>query len=211
MLSGGFSLRSLRMANVIADQCTLSGAWDAARAIDRVDAELVSRAKSGDAAAEEALYRRHVAYVAGLVGRLVGHVQETEDCVQETFAIALARLRSLREGDAVRAWLARIAVNLVRRRFRRRKLLNFVGLDDPRGRPPERFVWTGASPDVHAELTLLWSALERLPIEQRLAWSLRHVEGHELAEVATACECSLATAKRRIAAAESSLRLGGST
>jgi RNA polymerase sigma-70 factor (ECF subfamily) len=36
----------------------------------------------------------------------------------------------------------------------------------------------------------------------RIAWTLRMVEGLELAEVASACGCSLATAKRRIAAAE---------
>jgi RNA polymerase sigma-70 factor, ECF subfamily len=34
-----------------------------------------------------------------------------------------------------------------------------------------------------------------------VAWSLRHIEGERLDEVAALCECSLATAKRRIAAA----------
>lgn len=48
--------------------------------------------------------------------------------------------------------------------------------------------------------------LESLPLEERLAWSLRHVEGHALEEVAAACDCSLATAKRRIAAAEANVR-----
>ena len=35
----------------------------------------------------------------------------------------------------------------------------------------------------------------------RVAWILRRVDGHSVAEVATLCECSPATAKRRIAAA----------
>jgi RNA polymerase sigma-70 factor (ECF subfamily) len=34
-----------------------------------------------------------------------------------------------------------------------------------------------------------------------VAWTLRHVEGQKLEEVAQYCRCSLATAKRRISAA----------
>src|SRR5262249_12737265 len=86
-----------------------------------VDAALVVRAQSGDRTAEEAIYRRHVRYVGGLVLRLLGDRAEAEDCVQETFAIALGRIGSLRDGDALRGWIAQISVNLVRRRFRRRR------------------------------------------------------------------------------------------
>ncbi len=93
-----------------------------------VDAELVARARDGDRTAEEAIYRRHVRYVAGIVLRLLGDRAEAEDCVQETFAIALSRLGTLRDGDALRAWLAQIAVSLVRRRFRRRRLMRLFGI-----------------------------------------------------------------------------------
>jgi len=43
--------------------------------------------------------------------------------------------------------------------------------------------------------------LKKLPAQDRMAWMLRHVEGMPLSEVATHCDCSLATAKRRIASA----------
>ena len=36
----------------------------------------------------------------------------------------------------------------------------------------------------------------------RVAWTLNYVEGETLEEVARLCGCSLATAKRRIAAAQ---------
>jgi len=39
-----------------------------------------------------------------------------------------------------------------------------------------------------------------------VAWTLRHIEGLELTEVAEACACSLATVKRWIGAAETALR-----
>jgi RNA polymerase sigma-70 factor (ECF subfamily) len=43
----------------------------------------------------------------------------------------------------------------------------------------------------------------------RLAWTLRRVEGLELAEVASLAHCSLATAKRRIAAGDAVVELRG--
>lgn len=63
-----------------------------------------------------------------------------------------------------------------------------------------------AAPDVTAELAALGRAVGALPANERIAWSLRHVEGATLPEVAAACRCSLATAKRRIAAADLRVR-----
>jgi len=40
-----------------------------------------------------------------------------------------------------------------------------------------------------------------VPMPARIAWTLRNLDGMPLADVADACGCSLATAKRRIAAA----------
>jgi RNA polymerase sigma-70 factor (ECF subfamily) len=47
--------------------------------------------------------------------------------------------------------------------------------------------------------------LDELPAAERLAWTLRHVEGERLEQVARQCGCSLATAKRRIAAAQDAI------
>lgn len=61
-------------------------------------------------------------------------------------------------------------------------------------------------PDVRDTLRQLSQHLNALPDALRLAWMLRHVEGESLPEVARACGCSLATAKRRISAADHKLR-----
>jgi RNA polymerase sigma-70 factor (ECF subfamily) len=50
-------------------------------------------------------------------------------------------------------------------------------------------------------LAKVYAVLDALPSDERVAWSLRHVEGERLERVAELCGCSLATAKRRIAAA----------
>ena len=171
------------------------------------DATLVHSARSGDRWAEETLYRRHVAYVAGMVTRLLGGSSEAEDVVQDTFALALDRLASLREPSAVRAWFAQIAVSQVRRRLRRKKLLERLGLYPSRDHAQlELLAVEEADADTRAELAKLGEALGKLSTDARLAWMLRHVEGEPLKEVARLCECSLATVKRRLLAASKELR-----
>lgn len=167
------------------------------------DARLVERAKAGDRWAEEVIYRRYVNLIAGLAARLLRSRSEMEDVVQETFTRAFERLESLRDGDALRGWLAQIAVSQVRRRFRRRKLLGMLGLDrTEEDMPFESLAAEGLNAEEAAELGAIDALLGKLPVEQRIAWILRYVEGESLEDVARACDCSLATAKRRIAAAE---------
>lgn len=182
------------------------------RVADRrpADGELVRRALEGDRWAEEALFRRHASSVAATVMRLLGNRAEAEDVVQDTFVAALTKLDTLRDPEAVRAWLVSIAVRRVHQRFRRRKLRRALGLERDREADGEvtcaRFVAEKAGPEMRAELRLLDACLERLPAKNRIAWMLRNVEGYSLAETASACGCSLATIKRRIAAAEKHVR-----
>ena len=57
-----------------------------------------------------------------------------------------------------------------------------------------------------ALLARVYRALDDVPVKERIAWTLRHVEGESLDRVAALCGCSLATAKRRIAAAHGKLK-----
>jgi RNA polymerase sigma-70 factor (ECF subfamily) len=170
------------------------------------DGDLVSRAREGDAWAREALFRRNVAAVTSVVLRLAGRSIDAEDVVQDAFVTAFTELDRLRDPRAFRAWLLSIAVRKLHRRFRRRKLMRVLGLD--RGEDDGALAVLaddGANAEVRAELALLDRALSRLPSEQRIAWMLRHVEGEALEDVARILECSLATAKRRIKAADESI------
>jgi RNA polymerase sigma-70 factor (ECF subfamily) len=171
------------------------------------DAQLVARAIDGDRWGREMLYRRHAAYLLAIAARLLGNRNEGEEVVQDTFVTAFEQLPTLREPAALRGWLAQIAVSLVRRRMRRGRLLRALGLD--RGADDATLgalAAPGTKPDQRAELALIDKAMRGMAANVRIAWMLRMVEGLELAEVASACGCSLATAKRRIAAAEQTVR-----
>ena len=171
------------------------------------DAQLVARAIEGDRWGREMLYRRHAAYLLAIAARLLGNRNEGEDVVQDTFVTAFEQLRALREPAALRGWLAQIAVSLVRRRLRRARLKRMLGLDNGADDATlGALAAPGTNPDQRAELALVDRALSSVAANVRIAWMLRQVEGLELAEVASACGCSLATAKRRIAAAETAVR-----
>jgi len=172
------------------------------------DASLVSRACEGDRWAEEALYHRHVSYIVGMVTRCLGNRDEAEDVVQDTFAIGLDRLGSVRQPHAIRGWFAQIAIRQVRRRLRRAKLVAAVGLGpsiDPIA--VDELAGQNSDAETHADLAAVGRILATIPTNDRIAWMLRHVEGEPLDEVARFCGCSLATAKRRIAAAARQLQL----
>jgi RNA polymerase sigma-70 factor (ECF subfamily) len=153
----------------------------------------------------EALYAKHSRYVAGVVHRIMGSDGELDDIVQETFIDAIDGLARLQDPAAVRAWLVTVAVRRTRRvlaRRRRRALFAFWAAD---------FAPRASDPRDRAAVDELYDALSRIPEDLRIPWVLHRVEAMSLPETAAACECSLATVKRRIADAEERLerRLGG--
>lgn len=166
------------------------------------DAELVARFRGGDEWAKEALYRRYFQSVWGLVLRLLGNRHDAEDVVQDTFVLALQDIHLLREPERFGPWLVRIAVHQVHRRFRRRRLYRALGITTGvEDAALDVLALQDASPEVRAELAKIARVLAELPAPQRIAWMLRYVEGCSLEETAERTACSLATAKRRIAAA----------
>jgi RNA polymerase sigma-70 factor (ECF subfamily) len=178
-------------------------------ALPRLDAlvddesELVAAACAGGTAAQAELFRRHAPQLLPLLKRLLASTADAEDALQDTFVLAFRDLAQLRDASAFGGWLRGIAVHQAHRRFRRRRFWAALGLD--RSLADARLADLAdpaAGPEVHAELTRLDDVLARLAPRDRVAWMLRYVEGCELGEVAASCGCSLATAKRRIAAAQ---------
>lgn len=167
------------------------------------DAALVLAVRGGDRKAEERLVLRYASLLASIAARLLGSRQDAEDVTQDAFTEAFTRLERLRDPAAFRPWLIRITVLRVRGIIRRRRIARALGIGVLVSDVTlESTAAPTTSADVRAELALLDRVLDRLPTDLRTAWMLRHVEGLELAEVADACACSLATIKRRIARAD---------
>ena len=166
------------------------------------DGELVARVRRGDTNAFEALYRRHAAFALNLAVRIQGTAADVEDVVHDAFLRAHQRLAELRDAPAFRAWLGSIVVRLVRTRLRRRRLVSLLGLGQPEPVDLEAVAAPDADPEARALLAQVYALLQSLPADDRIAWTLRHVERHRLESVADLTGCSLATAKRRIQRAQ---------
>ena len=152
---------------------------------------------------DQALFERYAPYVARIGLRLLGRESDVDDLIQDVFLAAFRQRHQVREPAAFKGWLAVVTVRTARRQLRMRKLRGFVGLDSL---PPLELREPGMSPERRALLSKVYQVLEGLPIEQRLAWTLRFVEGEKLEDVAEQCACSLATAKRRISAAHARIQ-----
>jgi RNA polymerase sigma-70 factor, ECF subfamily len=165
------------------------------------DAVLVAQAAGGDDRAFAALYRRYARMVATVIFRLIGHDgAELDDLVQQTFIDAALALDRLKDPRAFKHWALRIAVrnvyeHMARQRSRRR-LASAVALIAP----------TSSDPAGRGRVDELYAALARLAPKDRIPWTLHHIEGATLPEVARMCDVSLATVKRRIARAEALMR-----
>jgi RNA polymerase sigma-70 factor (ECF subfamily) len=155
------------------------------------------------------LFRTYAPYVAAIALRLLGREDDVDDVVQDVFVTAVRGVHRVREAGALRGWLATITVRVARRRLRFRRLRSFIGIERPVDY--EGMIAPGATPEDRAFLARVYRALDTLPVEQRVAWALRHIHGDALDAVAAACGCSLATVKRRIAAAHAAIdRMVGS-
>jgi RNA polymerase sigma-70 factor (ECF subfamily) len=167
------------------------------------DGALVQAARDGQAWAQEALFKRYVRVALGQAWRLIP-TEDPEDLAQDALVHALTNLHKLTEPQAFAAWLSSIVVRLAMTRLRRKHLLFRIGLGKGERIDPDAMT-TGLSADAQVELREVYAILAGLPPEERVALVLRRVEGMELKEVAETMSVSVATVKRRLAAAEAHL------
>lgn len=168
------------------------------------DDSLVTLAAQGDTRAAEMLYRRHASFAFNLAVRIAGSSHDIEDVVHDAFLRAFDSLSTLRNPKAFKSWLGSIVVHAVRSRLRRSRLLRVLGIGN-RGEAIDIdcIASEEASPRTRAELAQIYALLQTLAPDDRIAWTLRFVEGHDLKAAAELCDCSLATIKRRIRRAQS--------
>lgn len=120
-----------------------------------------------------------------------------DDVFQETMLAALAAYTSLRDPDAIRSWLLRIAGRKAVDAFRSGARAPTPVADPDPGPEPERELL----PDEG-----LWQRVRELPDKQRQAVGLRFVLDLDYAAIAEAMETSAAAARRNVFEALTTLR-----
>jgi RNA polymerase sigma-70 factor (ECF subfamily) len=160
------------------------------------DAALVAAVRAGRDEAREEVVRRCAPDVERILYRVLGPDPDLEDLCHEVFVAAFVALEQLREPQALRSWLVSIAVRKARKLIARRKRWSFIRSVAPSELPEPEAATTSA--EVSDALRSTYRILGQLPVDDRIAFALRQVDGMELTAVAEATDVSLATAKRRI-------------
>jgi RNA polymerase sigma factor (sigma-70 family) len=148
-------------------------------AID-VPASLLARARLGEAAAFEQLYRWFERPVFTLALRLTGRREEAQDVLQDTMLKLFDKVAEFRGDSPFWGWLRQIAVNEALMKLRKRQRLEYVEeLPEPDALEPAALL-----PPVAAEAGALTRALQQLSLTTRSVLWLYHAEGYTHEEIA---------------------------
>ena len=155
----------------------------------------------GRLAAERAVAEVYRASYRRLVTQLYAFttdLTEAQDVVQEAFARALARPRGFAGIDNPEAWLRTVALNVVRRRWRRRQVLDTIML---RTRPTQELIAAAPGP----ERSDLRDAVAALPRVYREVVVLHYLADLGVDEVAAVLGVPTGTVKSRLSRARGAL------
>jgi len=177
------------------------------------DAAAAEEARKGNQQAFRALVERHSRPLFRLAYRMTGNEHDAEDLVQETFLRAYKQLHSFDGRAAFGTWLYRIATNCALDLLRSRKTRPEVAA--PSG-DNDGFDWLAQaaahdpSPErltLSSQITgLLGPALSKLTEMERAAFVLRHYEGCDIEQVASALGVKQNAAKHTVFRAVQKLR-----
>lgn len=165
------------------------------------DGRTVLLAIAGDEAAFETLVSQHQQWLFSLLWRQCGEAALAADLTQAAFLRAWRQIGSLRSHEAFRAWLRRIAQNLLVDAARRRS--------SAAGQAPDVPDHPAAQSSFEAEIVArvdLERALARLRFHQRSCLVLAYGEGLSHAEIAELLALPLGTVKSHIARGLAALR-----
>jgi RNA polymerase sigma-70 factor (ECF subfamily) len=175
---------------------------------DEPEAALYERLNRGDVSAVAETYDRYHRNVRAFARRLIGDDEATEDLVQEVFVTLPSAIRRYRGEASLKTFILSIAVNHsrhhVRAAARRRRTLQSVAdeslFDMPRAEDPESLSRRKQLAEV------LHQALDKLPLDQRVAFVLCEIEERAAPEVAEIVGAPETTVRTRLFHARKKLR-----
>jgi len=175
------------------------------------DPELISKILAGETAIYEILIRRNNPYLFK-VGRAYGfNKEDVEDLMQDTFISAYKNLAKFEHRASFKTWLVKIMLHHC---YHKKQLLRFKNERPAYALITEKeipmFSHQPSDPDkkiLHKELgIIIEQAIDRIPVDYRLVFSLRELNGMSVAETAEAMSLSEANVKVRLNRAKAMLR-----
>lgn len=166
--------------------------------------ELVRKAQRNDTGAFERLISPYTIHLLNHAYRLLKNQQDAEDALQEAYLKAYRSLKSFEGNSSFKTWLYRITTNVCYDMLRSKKNTTVVSLNttDEDGEreidvPDETY-----SPEVSvqkkAAFEVLKEAIDTLGEDQKVAVTLRDIDGLSYDEIAEITSSNVGTVKSRI-------------
>lgn len=173
------------------------------------DEEIVRRVLDGDTASFELIMRRYNRLLFRVARSIVGNDSEAEDVLQEAYLRAFEHLHRFEGRSQFSTWLTKIAVHEAMSRRRKLRRLGIVTREDAGANemgpyPIDRDGFEEAS--LKELRHLLTHAVDSLPPELRVVFTLRMVEQLSTEETAASLDLTPSNVKVRLHRARFTLR-----
>jgi RNA polymerase sigma-70 factor (ECF subfamily) len=181
------------------------------------DAAVVAQVLAGDKDAFRLLVERHSRSIYRVAYRMTGDPQDSEEIVQETFLRAYKSLGHFELRANFGTWLYRIAVNraldfLSAKKVRMQNKETYQIADEPDPEDGRQIQLPGESPgperllisnEIQKKLAL---AMNLLTPAERVAFTMRHMEGQSIDEISQALNLKVSAAKNCVFRAVQKIR-----
>ena len=145
---------------------------------------------------------------------IVQNPEEAEDVAQEVFMEVYESIEKFRGDAKVSSWVYRIATTKALEAYRKRKtqkrwggfLSSLFGENDEVIHHPVDFVHPGVVLENRERSTILFKAIGKLADNQKIAFTLHHVEGLSYHEITEVMQLSLSLVESLLFRAKSNLR-----
>lgn len=178
------------------------------------DAAVVAQVLAGDKEAFRLLVDRHTRSIYGVAYRMTGTQQDAEEIVQETFLRAYKSLPRFELRSSFSTWLYRIAVNRSLDFLKAKKMTDTYQVSsNPGHEDDEREIEVAAADPGPDRLLLstearqkITQAINQLSPAERVAFTMRHMEGKSIEEISRALNVRASAAKNSIFRAVQKIR-----
>jgi len=184
--------------------------------------QLIRELQQGNQAAFRTLVETYQSRVYNTVLAIVQHPNDAEDVAQEVFVQVFESIGRFGGDQKLTAWIYRIATTKALEAYRKRHarkrlgatpfsfLTRLFGADEADG-PDDRlhpadFEHPGVKLEQQERARILFGAISRLPEQQKVAFTLHHIEGLSYQEITEVMQTSLSSVESLLHRAKQNLR-----
>jgi len=160
-----------------------------------VESNEIKALQQGDREAFQRLVGAYSEKIYRLALSILQHEEDAEDVTQEVFTTVYTAVSQFNQDAKLSTWMYRITVNkcqeLIRRKSRKKRFGFMTSLDQLESTKAGDFMHPGIELENKERAAILFSAINRLPENQRLAFTMHKLEGIPYEEIAQILNVSL--------------------